>query len=121
MHPFISVLIVLNAALHLWFLILEMFLWQKPLGLKTFRLEKSFAQASASLAKNQGLYNGFLAAGLLWSLLATDPSTAHAFQVFFLSCMTVAGIYGAITVNKRILFIQCFPALITLALVIFTG
>ena len=83
-----NVLLALVAALHLYFLVLEMFLWTKPLGLKTFRLTPEFAQASKALAANQGLYNGFLAAGLLWGL--SQGATGHAVQLFFLGCVVVA-------------------------------
>lgn len=104
------------AVLHLYFLTLEMFLWEKPLGLKTFRQDKEKAAITAVLAKNQGLYNGFLSAGLVWSLLHPDASVALQLQRFFLGCVVVAGAYGAATVNKRILFIQAVPALLGLAL-----
>ena len=107
-----NVFVGLVAALHLYFLILEMFLWNTPYGHKTFGLTPEFAAASADLAKNQGLYNGFLAAGLIWGLLAHDFDV----KIFFLSCVIVAGIYGAVTVNKKILFIQAIPALIALVL-----
>jgi putative membrane protein len=118
MEALINVFIALVALLHFWFLILEMFLWQKPIGLKTFHLSVDFAKASAPLAANQGLYNGFLSAGLIWSLFASNATLAIQLQVFFLSCVMVAGIYGAISVNKRILFIQALPAVVTLILII---
>jgi putative membrane protein len=104
------------AVLHLFFLTLEMFLWQKPLGLRTFRQDAATAATTAVLAKNQGLYNGFLSAGLLWSLVHPDPSVALQLQRFFLGCVVVAGAYGAATVNKRIFFVQAVPALVALAL-----
>jgi len=110
-----NVVVGLVAALHLYFLVLEMFLWNKPYGRKTFGLTPEFAAASASLAANQGLYNGFLAAGLIWGLLLGGYAGFHV-KLFFLSCVIIAGIYGAITVNKRILFIQAIPALIALIL-----
>jgi putative membrane protein len=100
---------------HLWFLALEMFLWTKPIGLKTFRLTPEFAAASKALAANQGLYNGFLAAGLIWGLLSADPA-ALPIKTFFLVCVVVAGVFGAATVSPRILFLQAAPALAALAL-----
>lgn len=108
-----NVVVGLVAALHLYFLVLEMFLWNKPYGRKTFGLTPEFAASTASLAANQGLYNGFLAAGLIWGLLAAD---FHV-KIFFLSCVVIAGIYGAITANRKILFIQAIPGLIALILV----
>lgn len=104
----------LVAALHLYFLILEMFLWDKAFGRKTFNLTPEFASASKALAANQGLYNGFLAAGLGWGLWLGP--TGLAIKSFFLGCVIVAGIFGAATVNKRIFFIQSLPAIIALAL-----
>ena len=103
-----TVLIVLVALLHGWFLVLEMFLWQRPPSRKTFRTTEEFAAASAGLAANQGLYNGFLAAGLLWALLLGDGG--YAIKLFFLGCVIVAGLFGAATVNRRILMIQALPA-----------
>ena len=107
-----NVFVGLVAALHLYFLILEMFLWNTPYGRKTFGLTPEFAAASAALAENQGLYNGFLAAGLIWGLLASD---FHV-KIFFLTCVIIAGVYGAVTVNRKILVIQAIPALIALIL-----
>lgn len=105
-----SILVALVAALHVYFLILEMFLWTKPRGLKTFGNTLEKAQASAVLAANQGLYNGFLAAGLIWGLL--HPAAAFGFQIklFFLLCVIVAGVYGAATVSRKILLVQALPA-----------
>lgn len=108
----------LVAILHLFFLVLEMFLWDKPYGMKTFGLTPEFATASKTLAANQGLYNGFLAAGLLWGLFlgaAGDPV-----KIFFLTCVIVAGLFGAMTVGRKILFVQALPAMIALALLLFT-
>jgi putative membrane protein len=105
------------AALHLYILVLEMFLWTTPRGRRAFGTDEPFAQASAALAKNQGLYNGFLAAGLIWGLIATDP-TGFAAKVFFLSCVLVAGVYGAVTAVRRILYVQAVPAAIALILVL---
>jgi putative membrane protein len=111
----ISVLIGIVAALHVYFLVLEMFLWDTPYGRKTFGLTPELSAATKTLAANQGLYNGFLAAGLIWSLL--DPHD-HAFEIkiFFLSCVIVAGIFGAATVSRKILFVQALPALVALVL-----
>ena len=112
-----NVLVLLIALEHLWFLVLEMFLWMKPYGLKTFSMTREEAASSAPLAANQGLYNGFLAAGLLWSLLVTDPAQALALKVFFLGCVTAAGVFGGFTVSMRILLVQAVPAAVALALV----
>jgi putative membrane protein len=109
-------LVALVAVLHLYFLALEMFLWTKPLGLKTFRNSPEKAADSAVLAANQGLYNGFLAAGLIWGLLHSAPGFAFQIKVFFLLCVIVAGIYGAATVSRRILLVQAAPAAIALIL-----
>jgi putative membrane protein len=109
-------LVALVAALHVYFLILEMFLWTKPLGLKTFRNSPEKATESAVLAANQGLYNGFLAAGLVWGLIQSTPAFAFQIKVFFLLCVIVAGIYGAATVSRRILLVQAAPAAIALIL-----
>ena len=111
-----NVLVALVAALHVYFLVLEMFLWTKPLGLKTFRNSLEKAQQSAVLAANQGLYNGFLAAGLIWGLVQSNPGFAFQIKVFFLLCVVVAGAYGAATVSRRILFVQAAPAALALVL-----
>jgi putative membrane protein len=110
-----EVMVVLVALLHLWFLVLEMFLWDKPLGLKTFRQTPESAASTKTLAANQGLYNGFLAAGLLWGLWLGDAG--YAVKLFFLGCVIVAGVFGAATVGKKILFVQALPAAIAVALV----
>ena len=94
-------LVAVVAALHVYFLVLEMFLWTKPLGLKTFRNSIEKATESAVLAANQGLYNGFLAAGLVWGLFHTNPGFAFQIKTFLLLCVIVAGIYGAATVSRR--------------------
>jgi putative membrane protein len=112
-----SVLVVLVALLHLWFLALEMVLWQRPLGLRTFGLTPEFARESATLAANQGLYNGFLAAGLLLTLVAPQPTAFHG-QVFLLGCVIVAGVFGAATVARRILVVQALPAVLALLAVL---
>jgi putative membrane protein len=111
-----NALVALVAALHIYFLILEMFLWTKPLGLKTFRNSPEKAQDSAVLAANQGLYNGFLAAGLVWGLVQAVPSFAFQIKVFFLLCVLGAGVYGAATVSRRILYVQAAPAALALIL-----
>ena len=108
-----DILIVIVALLHFYFLYLEMFLWDKPRGMKSFNLTAEFAKQSKRLAMNQGLYNGFLAAGLLWGLMAGDPV-----KIFFLSCVIIAGIFGAFTVSKRIFYIQAVPAILALVLLL---
>jgi len=110
-------LIALVALLHAYFLVLEMFLWTRPLGMKVFRLTREKAESTKVLAANQGLYNGFLAAGLLWSIVGERRDVA----TFFLACVVVAGLYGAATVNKRIFIVQSVPALIALAVLWFIG
>lgn len=105
-----NLLVLLVAILHGWFLVLEMFLWTKPIGLKTFGITPELAQASAVLAANQGLYNGFLSAGLIASFFFAEAPTAFAFRVFFLACVIVAGLYGAATASRHILFVQALPA-----------
>jgi putative membrane protein len=111
-----NVLVALVAALHAYFLILEMFLWDKPLGLKTFRNTPEKAEITKVLAANQGLYNGFLAAGLIWGLVHGNPAFAFQIKAFFLLCVIVAGVYGAVTVSRRILLVQAAPAAIALIL-----
>lgn len=111
-----NLLVALVAVLHLYFLVLEMFLWQKPLGLKTFRNSPGKAAETAVLAANQGLYNGFLAAGLAWGLLHDAPTFGFQIKAFFLLCVIVAGVYGAATVSRRILYVQAAPAAIALIL-----
>ena len=108
-----QVLIACIALLHLYFLVLEMFLWEQPIGMKAFGNTAEKAKLTKVLAQNQGLYNGFLAAGLIWSLFAP---VAFATQLanFFLGCVLLAGMYGAITASRKILYIQALPALITL-------
>ena len=109
-----NILVALVAALHAYFLILEMFLWDKSLGLKTFRNTAEKAETTKVLAANQGLYNGFLAAGLVWGLIHGNPAFAFQIKVFFLLCVIVAGAYGAATVSIRILMVQALPAAIAL-------
>lgn len=112
-----QILVALIAALHLYFLVLEMFLWDKPAGLRTFGLTPEAAASSKVLAANQGLYNGFLAAGLLWSLLL-GGAQGRAVALFFLGCVLVAGLFGAATASRRILYVQALPAAIAIALVL---
>ena len=114
-----NIAVALIALLHIYFLILEMFLWTKPRGLQTFGLTPEFAAASKTLAANQGLYNGFLAAGLLWGLVS--PDSGFAFKVFFLGCVIVAGVFGGFTVGKKILWVQALPGVVALALVWLAG
>jgi putative membrane protein len=111
-----NALVALVAALHLYFLVLEMFLWTKPAGMKAFGLTPEKAADSAVLAANQGLYNGFLAAGLVWGLVQGNPAFAFQIKLFFLACVVVAGVYGAVSVSRKILFVQAVPAAIALIL-----
>jgi putative membrane protein len=104
------VLTLLVALLHLYFLVLEMFLWTRPLGLKVFAQSREKAEQSKVLAANQGLYNGFLSAGLIYGL----ASDSREFCLFFLACVVVAGVYGAVTVSRKILFVQALPALLAI-------
>ena len=104
----------LVALLHLGFLVLEMFLWDKPFGLRVFRNTPEKAELTKVLAANQGLYNGFLAAGLAWGLIAGS----QPFKVFFLACVIVAGAYGAWSVSRRILWVQAAPAALALGLLL---
>jgi putative membrane protein len=103
-----NVLIALVAALHLWFMYLEMVAWDRPLGRKVFRTTPEFSAASKALAANQGLYNGFLVAGLVWGLWLGDAGLAV--KTFFLACVAVAGLFGAATVSRLILYVQALPA-----------
>lgn len=112
-----NTLVALVAALHIYFLVLEMFLWTKPRGLKTFGNTPEKAQATSVLAANQGLYNGFLAAGLIWGLLHPNPVFAIQIKTFFLLCVIVAGLYGAATVSRRIALVQSLPAALALLMV----
>lgn len=118
METTVQVLLGLIAVVHVWFLVLEMFLWCKPIGLKTFNKDLETAKSSQALAANIGLYNGFLAAGLAWGLLDQDPGSAFSIRMFFLTCVAVAGVFGAATASRRIFWVQALPALIALALII---
>ncbi len=109
-----DVVVALVALLHVWILVLEMFLWERPAGRKAFGLTPEFAQATKTLAANQGLYNGFLAVGLFWGL--SLGAAGMGVKVFFLGCVLLAGIYGAATASRKILFIQGLPAALGLVL-----
>ena len=113
MSLIVNIIIGIVALLHTYFLVLEMFLWDKPTGRRAFHTTPEYAAQSKTLAANQGLYNGFLAAGLIWGLFAGD-----AVKIFFLGCVIIAGIFGAFTVSKRIFYIQAMPALIGLVLLL---
>lgn len=106
----------LVALLHLYFLVLEMFLWNKPLGRRVFGLTPEFAQASAALAASQGLYNGFLAAGLFWGIYLGPAGTG--IKLFFLGFIIVAGVFGAVTANRKILWVQALPGAVAFTLVL---
>ncbi|WP_374105348.1 DUF1304 domain-containing protein [Streptomyces sp. ISL-36] len=110
----------LVAALHAYILVLEMFFWEARPGRRLSGFDAETARATAPLAANQGLYNGFLAAGLIWGLIAADP-TGSRVQVFFLCCAVIAGVYGALTANRRILFAQALPGALALAAVLWAG
>jgi putative membrane protein len=112
-----NIAVGLVAALHLYFLVLEMVLWDKPFGRRVFRLTPEFSAASRSLAANQGLYNGFLAAGLVWGIMLGGTAGLQV-KVFFLACVIVAGVFGAVTVSRAILFAQALPGIIALAIVL---
>ena len=115
----IALLLVAIVALeHVYILVLEMFLWTTPRAMKTFDTKLEFATASKSLAANQGLYNGFLAAGLIWSLIHPNAQIAFQLQIFFLGCVIVAAVYGAVTVKTRILLVQGTPAILAMAAVL---
>lgn len=111
-----NVVVLLVGVLHVYILVLEMFLWDKPNGMKAFGLTPEFAAQTKTLAANQGLYNGFLAAGLFWGLYMGEPG--FAVKLFFLVCVLVAGLYGGATANRKILFIQAAPAAVGLGLLI---
>jgi putative membrane protein len=114
-----SVTVGCVALLHVLFLVLEMFLWQRSTGRRLFGLSREFSVRTAALAANQGLYNGFLAAGLVWGLFA--PACGLQIQAFFLCCVIVAGVFGAITVRRTILWVQALPGALALALVVASG
>lgn len=111
-----DIAIALVALLHGYFLVLEMFLWDRPFGRRVFRTTPEFSAASKTLAANQGLYNGFLAAGLVWGLWL--GAAGLEVKIFFLACVIVAGVFGAVTVNRYILFVQALPGIVALALLL---
>jgi putative membrane protein len=111
-----NVVIAVVALLHAYFLVLEMFLWDKPYGRKTFGMSEEKAATTKSLAMNQGLYNGFLAAGLVWGLLLGPAG--YAIKIFFLVCVIIAGVFGAITASRKILWVQAVPACVALGLLL---
>ena len=111
-----NILVGLVALLHVCFLVLEMFLWDKPMGLRTFGHSQESASASKVLAMNQGLYNGFLAAGLIWGLSLGEAGTS--IKIFFLGCVVIAGIFGGLTASRKILWVQALPAVAALALLL---
>lgn len=115
-----DIAVALLAALHLYILVLEMFLWTTPTGRRAFGLQPDFAEATRALAANQGLYNGFLAAGLLWGLWLGWPA-GQGVKLFFAGCVVVAGVFGAVTASRKILFVQALPGAITFALVLLAG
>ncbi|MGW0706267.1 DUF1304 domain-containing protein [Streptomyces sp. NPDC002643] len=115
-----NVLVALVALLHLYILVMEMFLWQRKPGMGFHGFDAEMAGRTAAMAANQGLYNGFLAAGLVWGLIADDP-TGFRVRVFFLACVIVAGVYGAATANRRILVAQALPGALALAAVLVAG
>jgi putative membrane protein len=117
MYILANALLAIVALLHVYFMVLEMFFWTKPLGLRAFGLTAEFAESSKTLAANQGLYNGFLAAGLAWGLIAGPGG--FSIKIFFLVCVLIAGLYGAATANKKILFVQALPAALALLAVWF--
>ena len=112
-----NIMIAIVAALHLGFLVLEMFFWDHPFGQKRFKMTPEYSRASASLAANQGLYNGFLAAGLIWGLWTGQ----FAVKMFFLICVIIAGVYGGVTTRRTILYLQALPGLLALLLLYFSG
>lgn len=114
MNLIANILVVLVAILHLGFLVLEMFLWDHPTGRKTFKMTPEYSKASATLAANQGLYNGFLAAGLIWGVVTSNIPV----QIFFLICVLIAGIYGGFTAKRSILYMQALPGLLALVTVL---
>ncbi|MET9674220.1 DUF1304 domain-containing protein [Streptomyces sp. NPDC006482] len=115
-----DILVALIALLHFYILVMEMFLWQKETGRNFSGFDAEMARLTAPMAANQGLYNGFLAAGLVWGLVADDPTGFRA-KIFFLSCVVIAGIYGAATANRRILFAQALPGALALSAVLVAG
>jgi putative membrane protein len=120
MSTIATALVLLVALIHVYIVILEMFLWRTERGRRAFGTDQDFAERTATLAANQGLYNGFLVAGLLWGIVAGNPA-AFEIKGFFLGCIIVAGIFGAATVSRRILVVQALPALAALVAVVLAG
>jgi putative membrane protein len=116
MNMIANIAVALVSLLHLYFMVLEIFFWDKPLGLRTFAITADFAKASKVLASNQGVYNGFLFAGLIWGL--SLGYAGNPIKIFFLGCVIVAGLFGALTANRKILWIQALPGAIALILVL---
>lgn len=112
-----NIVIGLIALLHVWFLILEMFLWTRPSGRKAFGTSAEFAEQSKALAANQGLYNGFLAAGLVWGLLLGNGGAGFSVKLFFLACVLLAGVFGGLTASRKILLYQALPAAVAIVLI----
>jgi len=111
-----NIVVGLVAVLHVYFLVLEMFLWTRPFGLRTFRLTPEFARATQALAANQGLYNGFIAAGLGWGLVLGAAGTPV--KIFFLGCVILAGVFGGFTASRKIFWVQALPGAVAFALVL---
>ena len=118
MKTLADLLVALVALEHVYILVLEMFLWTKPAGLKAFGMKPQQAEATRVLAANQGLYNGFLALGLFWALSHPSPDFAFQLKLFFLGCVFVAGLYGSVTASRKILYIQALPAVLALIMVL---
>ncbi len=118
MDIFSDTLVALAAALHLYFLCLEMFLWTRPIGLRIFRNTPEQAEMMKRLAANQGLYNGFLAGGLIWSLAVASPLFSFDIKIFFLICIILAALFGAMIVSRRILYVQGLPAILALVITV---
>ena len=119
MELIVKGLVLIVALEHVYILVLEMFLWTKPRALKVFGISKDFAESTQAMAANQGLYNGFLAVGLLWGLFHPNAEFAYQIQLFFLVCVLIAGIYGGYSVKKSIFFVQGVPALLAIIGVLF--
>ena len=117
MSTLANIVVAIIALMHVWFLILEMFLWDKPAGRRAFGLTPEFAAQSKVLAANQGLYNGFLSAGLFWGLTLGNGEGTHV-KIFFLICVLVACLYGGFTATRKVLWIQAAPAAVGLACVL---
>ncbi|MFN8847359.1 MAG: DUF1304 domain-containing protein [Bdellovibrionales bacterium] len=119
MNSILYFLTVLIGLQHFMFMVLETYFWTKPLGRKIFHMSQNQAEAQKVLASNQGLYNGFLGAGLFWSVLQQDDLMADQLKIFFLTCVLLAGLWGGFTFSKRIIWIQALPALIALIILLF--